>query len=924
MFETIFTPHTEFDFDQMNIEKSRLKKVWKPRYAGVNQDAVTYNYVVEYKMLSKHKELLSAIVEKYAKNFQTSKQSESQFRTRFWNVVGFLYTTLFKTGFEHNHIDSRVLKAVNQNYYQIFDILIDEHILVINNNYMTASYIKSINNRRAGIAAVFHATKSQIQSTQMQKHAYTQSYSFTYKFIQMEKKAKIERDYCWTPMTFEVSTYVYQFITMGIFYLPTSKDKGKAEVIVSSERRLKDEKFCESMPEFYKEGDARNWYNKRIFSLTAFEKRNELSEEELEKIAENEHDLNLKAVKAMGYDKLEFDEKLFQKVWSEVEKSDQYRYSEVDKARIVSELKLMGKTEPQLIYNRIYTPFHRIPSVFRKCIRFKGQKIVQAYDSKCNVIRMLVKVIAPFVEKKVKFLFYERVGKSSEILSKRALEKDEFILSDKYVMKTHKGELFITKKEFKDFYDFCNSDDPYMIPIIAFTCDTPDNVAWAKYFPYYDHEHYQITRSKMKKAFQQFINSNPCAYAFYDQKRYNAAVSIVTRFFFRAFPEISLFIQYGSYVGSAKKKMLWPHIEANEFKYISSQLHDCLKDYGYDSITVHDAVYMGEQDYKKLTNEGLDISDLFEAIIDHSPNSKYPARASLKPNAQMFEREYVREPHSVEDERILFKDPSDDYEKERQYVEFMKAELKTKHKDWIFDPLWERNQKDKRRASAYRKMQTHLKHYLNELIVKDYIEGEYKEFFNDIEHYEVPGMMKTSKTYSNVEEMEKDFYNPDGFIQKCKKGAGGINTYSINGLTVTFAAMQTPLEKMIGSSNKSELKFYKKQYLEQYKIKFKDLLEKRREELKQQYFDGLKVSSYDRWKADHPKEAAEHEHASSVLIDESSIAALYGSMLKRKWDPEKDAEKISIFKEVKQLKKNSQKNDIKNVSDNELVDIFSL
>lgn len=149
MFETIFTPHTEFDFDQMNIEKSRLKKVWKPRYAGVNQDAVTYNYVVEYKMLSKHKELLSAIVEKYAKNFQTSKQSESQFRTRFWNVVGFLYTTLFKTGFEHNHIDSRVLKAVNQNYYQIFDILIDEHILVINNNYMAASYIKNINNRRA-------------------------------------------------------------------------------------------------------------------------------------------------------------------------------------------------------------------------------------------------------------------------------------------------------------------------------------------------------------------------------------------------------------------------------------------------------------------------------------------------------------------------------------------------------------------------------------------------------------------------------------------------------------------------------------------------------------------------------------------------------------------------------------------------------
>ena len=418
---------------------------------------------------------------------------------------------------------------------------------------------------------------------------------------------------------------------------------------------------------------------------------------------------------------------------------------------------------------------------------------------------------------------------------------------------------------------------------------------------------------------EQFINSNPCAYAFYDQRRYNSAISIVTRFFFKAFPEISLFIQYGSYIGSIKQKMLWPHIEANEFKYISSLLHDCIADYGYDSITVHDAVYMGENDYKDLTSKGLDISDLFEAIIDKNPSAKYPARINAKLNESLFDTYYI-DKHDVSNERIMFKNPDDPYEKERNYIQTIKSELKTKYKHWIFDPLWERNQKDKRRAAAYRKIQTHLKHYLNDLIADDYINDKYKDFFNNIEKYNESGITKISKTYSSLLELEKDFYNENGFIQKCKKEIGGLNTYSINNLTVTFGSIQSPIEKMANEHN-MDIKSYKNKLLNEYKLKFSALLEKRREELKDQYFSELKVDNYARWKADHPKEAIEREHAINVMIDESSIATFYGTMLKSKWDPEKDAEKYNIFKEIKEIKK--QLKEKQNIIKND-IDIFSL
>ena len=84
--------------------------------------------------------------------------------------------------------------------------------------------------------------------------------------------------------------------------------------------------------------------------------------------------------------------------------------------------------------------------------------------------------------------------------------------------------------EFKSFVDFCNSDDPYMVPAIAFTCDTPKNIAHAEKYQYYDHDSYCATRDRMKKAFQQFINSRPCAYAFYDKFRYDSPIKIVNKF----------------------------------------------------------------------------------------------------------------------------------------------------------------------------------------------------------------------------------------------------------------------------------------------------------------------------------------------------------------------------------------------------------
>lgn len=863
--------------------------------------STVYNYTAEYKMLEKHKDLLTQIVDKYALKYNTSKQSESQFRSRYWNVVGFLYTILFKdSGFIHNHIDSRVLKAVNQNYYQIFDILVEENILAINSNYMTANFIKNINAKRAAIAAAFSAIPSQIASTQIKTPAYTQSYAFTYSFINIETEAKRNREYCWVPMTFTVSTYVYQFITCGEFYLPLSNDKSQAEVIVSYERMLKDKKFCDDMPDYYREGDARNFLDKRVFSLKAFAKRNEVSIEELEQISIDEHKQKLKLVKEMGYDKLELDEQLFESLWNKVIKDSSNKYSEVNKAKILSELRMIGKSEPELIYNRIYTPFHKIPSMFRECIRFKGQKIVQAYDSKCNVIRMLVKVIEPIVEKNIKFAFYEKVCDLGYLT--RKLEKNEFILGNQYVMKKHIGELFIPMDEFKSFVDFCNSDDPYMVPVIAFTCDTPKNIAHAEKYQYYDHDSYCATRDRMKKAFQQFINSRPCAYAFYDKFRYDSPIKIVNKFFFNAFPHIALYIQYGSYLGSAKQKFLWPHIEANEFKYISSQLHDCIKDYGYDSVTVHDAVYMGEDDFNNLKKSGVLVSDLFEAIINKDPNPKYPSRTCAKTCEKLFEYEYVKQEHDPSYERVMFQDPNNLYEKEDKFVRYMKSYMKTARREWIIDPTWKRSLKDKKRASAFRKIEQHLNRYLKELIAKDQANNKYHDLFFDLEKCELPNLSKVSKKYKNMQELESDLYDPNGFIATCKKNYGGVNNYEINGTTITFGSMPSPLdEQLTGYRNKKEVEWVKNKYYNEYKAKFSTLLEKRREELKRQYYDGLKVSDYESWKYSHPNEAAIRESAPIEMLSEDSLSALYGSMTKRKWDPEKDSDKINLLKQIKQI-----------------------
>lgn len=914
MYIVKFVPHSRFDFDQMQMDQSKLTPVWKPRYAGVTGTFDVFNYTAEYKMLSKHQELLSDIVERYADNYKTSKQSESQFRSRFWNVVGFLYTTLFKdSGFEHNHIDSRVLKAVNQNYYQIFDILVDEHVLMINNNYLTSSYIRNINYRRSSIASVFGATSAQ----SFDKLPYSQSYAFTYSFINMEKEAKINREYCWVPMTFTVSTYVYQFITCGRFLLPLSSDKSKAELIISRERCLKDRKFCDEMQDFHVQGDPRNWYDKRIFSLKAFEKRNECSSEEVQLIAEDEHERKLKLIKQMGYDKLEFDEKLFERKWKNIIKSSDNKYSEVDKAKILSELRMIGKSEPELVYNRIYTPFHRIPSIFRECVRFKGQKIVQAYDSKCNVIRMLVKVIEPLVEKYIRFEFFEKTDKKlgSE------LDRNEFIL-DRYIMKKHVGELYISKEEFNSFKDFCNMDDPYMLPAISLTCDTPDRIAYANHYPYYDHHTYNVTRNKMKKAFQQFINSKPCAYAFYENYRFNSAIRIVTRFFFHAFPHISLYIQYGSYLGSARKKFLWPHIEANEFKYISSQLHDCIKDYGYDSITVHDAVYMGEDDLRELTSKGVSISDLFEAIINKDPNPKYPSRACARTCEKLFENDYVRQEHDPSCERIMFRDPDDLYEKEREYVFNTKKELKEKHQDWIIDPLWHDNNRNKKRAKAFRKIEQHLNRYLKELIAKDQAVNKYKDLFTNLKECEAPNLSKISKKYSSAEELERDFYNPNGFIATCKKQFGGVTNYVIDDdFTVTFGSMPSEVEEQSVGYNAKDVK---ERLMSSYRKKFSSLLEKRREELKKQYYSGLKITDYDKWKQTHPEEAAERESAPAELLNEKNLASIYSSMVKRKWDPEKDKDKISIFDQIRSIKNQNKQVSVKETEIDSGTSLFDL
>lgn len=89
MYIVKFVPHSRFDFDQMQMDQSRLTPVWKPRYAGVTGTFDVFNYTAEYKMLSKHQELLSDIVERYADNYKTSKQSESQFRSRFGMLLDF-------------------------------------------------------------------------------------------------------------------------------------------------------------------------------------------------------------------------------------------------------------------------------------------------------------------------------------------------------------------------------------------------------------------------------------------------------------------------------------------------------------------------------------------------------------------------------------------------------------------------------------------------------------------------------------------------------------------------------------------------------------------------------------------------------------------------------------------------------------------
>ena len=121
-------------------------------------------------------------------------------------------------------------------------------------------------------------------------------------------------------------------------------------------------------------------------------------------------------------------------------------------------------------------------------MEFKSQYLQNVYETVCKrnpnepeflqAVKEVLESFEPIVEKNIKFAFYEKVCDLGYLT--RKLEKNEFILGNQYVMKKHIGELFIPMDEFKSFVDFCNSDDPYMVPAIAFTCDTPKNIAHAE------------------------------------------------------------------------------------------------------------------------------------------------------------------------------------------------------------------------------------------------------------------------------------------------------------------------------------------------------------------------------------------------------------------------------------------------------------
>ena len=97
--------------------------------------------------------------------------------------------------------------------------------------------------------------------------------------------------------------------------------------------------------------------------------------------------------------------------------------------------------------------------------------------------------------------------------------------------------------------------------------------------------------------------------------------------------------------------------------------------------------------------------------------------------------------------------------------------------------------------------------------------------------------------------------------------------------------MPSEVEEQSAGYNVKEVK---ERLMNSYKKKFSVLLEKRREELKRQFYDGLKITEYDKWKETHPKEATERESAPDELLTEQNLASIYASMAKRKWDPEKD------------------------------------
>lgn len=103
----------------------------------------------------------------------------------------------------------------------------------------------------------------------------------------------------------------------------------------------------------------------------------------------------------------------------------------------------------------------------------------------------------------------------------------------------------------------------------------------------------------------------------------------------------------------------------------------------------------------------------------------------------------------------------------------------------------------------------------------------------------------------------------------------------------------------------------KERLMSSYRKKFSSLLEKRREELKKQYYSGLKITDYDKWKQTHPEEAAERESAPTELLNEKNLASIYSSMVKRKWDPEKDKDKISIFDQIRSIKNQNKQVSVK-------------